>query len=120
MFIGQPQSKQSCNDWTGVVMPADVMPIIHLHAKRTAAEWRNNRDATSEAKAPLRGSGVDKLDINAEVFVQSRASFEMFDQLAQLAHPADWIAARDQEMGTCKMRSPSLRRSKRRLTVRSS
>ena len=104
----------------GEGMPAECMSMVHLHAKRTAAEWRDNRDGASETEARLRRKGVDNIDINAEVFVQARASFEMFDQLAQLAHPADWIAARDQEMGTCKMRSPSLRRSKRRLTVRSS
>ena len=66
-------------------MPATVMPMVHLQAKRTAAEWRDNRDAASETEARLRRSNFDNIDINAEVFVQARASFEMFDRLTHLA-----------------------------------
>jgi len=44
----------------GEGMPTDVMPMVHLYAKRTAAEWRDNRDAASETEARLRRSGVDK------------------------------------------------------------
>ena len=66
-------------------MPAEIMPMVHLHAKRAAAEWRDNRDAASETEARLRRSKFDNIEINAEVFVQARASFEMFDRLTQLA-----------------------------------
>ena len=69
----------------GEGMPAECMSMVHLHAKRTAAEWRDNRDGASETEARLRRKGVDNIDINAEVFVQARASFEMFDRLEQLA-----------------------------------
>ena len=67
----------------GEGMPAEVMPMVDLHAKRTAAEWRDDRDAASETETRLRRSKFDTLDINAEVFVQARASFEMFDRLTQ-------------------------------------
>jgi hypothetical protein len=40
---------------------------------------------TRETEARLRRNKFDNLDINAEVFVQARASFEMFDRLTQLA-----------------------------------
>jgi hypothetical protein len=69
----------------GEGMPAEVMPMVHLQSKRTAAEWRDDRDAASETEARLRRSKFDNIEINAEVFVQARASFEMFDRLTQLA-----------------------------------
>jgi hypothetical protein len=69
----------------GEGMPAEVAPIVHLHAKRTAAEWRDDRDSAAETEARLRRSKFDNIDINAEVFVQARASFEMFDRLTQSA-----------------------------------
>ena len=66
-------------------MPATVMPMVQLRAKRAAAEWRDNRDAARETEARLRRSKFDNIDINAEAFVQARVSFEMFDRLIQLA-----------------------------------
>ena len=69
----------------GEGMPAAVMPMVDLHAKRTAAEWRDDRDAANETEARLRRNKFDNIDINAEVFVQARASFEMFDRLTHLA-----------------------------------
>src|SRR4051812_43808878 len=69
----------------GEGMPAEYMSMVHLHAKRTAAEWRDDRDGASETEDRLRRSGIDNIDINAEVFLQVRASFEMFDRLEQLA-----------------------------------
>lgn len=69
----------------GEGMPATVMPMVHLQTKRTAAEWRDNQDAARETEARLRRSKFDNIDINAEVFVQARASFEMFDRLTHLA-----------------------------------
>ena len=69
----------------GEGMPAELMPMVHLNAKRTAAEWRDDQDAASETEARSRRSQFDNIDINAEVFVQARASFEMFDRLTHLA-----------------------------------
>jgi len=69
----------------GEGMPAEGMPVVDLHARRTAAEWRDDRDSASETEARLRRSKFDNIQINAEVFVQARASFEMFDRLTQLA-----------------------------------
>ena len=66
-------------------MPAATMPLVHLQAERTAAEWRDNREAASETEARLRRSKFDNIDINAEVFVQARASFEMCNRLTDLA-----------------------------------
>jgi len=39
----------------------------------------------NETEARLRRNKFDNIDINAEVFVQTRASSEMFDRLNQLA-----------------------------------
>ena len=69
----------------GEGMPAEVMTMVDLHAKRTAAEWRDDRDAARETEARLRRSKFGNIDINAEAFVQARASFEMFDRLTQSA-----------------------------------
>jgi hypothetical protein len=82
------------------------MPMARLHAKRTAAEWRDDRDAANETEARLRRSQFDNIDIKAEVFVQARALFEMFDRLTQFgADPAYWIAQGDQPTtGICPAR----------------
>jgi hypothetical protein len=69
----------------GEGMPAELMPMVDLYAKKSAAEWRDDRDAASGTEARLRRNKFDNIDINAEVFVQARASFEMFDRLTQLA-----------------------------------
>ena len=69
----------------GEGMPAEAMPMVQIQARRTATEWRDDRKAALEIEARLRRSGVDNIDINAEVFVQARELFEMFDQLMQLA-----------------------------------
>jgi hypothetical protein len=59
--------------------------MMYLQSKRTAAEWRDDRDAANETEARLRRNKFDYIGINAEAFVQARASFEMFDRLTQLA-----------------------------------
>jgi hypothetical protein len=57
----------------GEGMPAEVMAVVDLLSWRTAAEWRNDRDAASQTEDRLRRSNFDKPDINAEVFVRSSA-----------------------------------------------
>jgi hypothetical protein len=66
-------------------MPAEAMPMVRMQAKRTAAEWRDDQEAAIEIEARLDRSGFDSIDINAEVFVQAREQFVMFDQLMQVA-----------------------------------
>jgi len=65
----------------GEGLPVDAMPMVRARARLTAAEWRNDREAANEIEARLNRSGFDAIDINAEVFVQARELFDMFDQL---------------------------------------
>jgi hypothetical protein len=69
----------------GEGMPAEAMPMVRLQARRTATEWRDDQDAAIEIEARLRRNGFDAIDINAEVFVQARDLFAMFDHLMQSA-----------------------------------
>ena len=69
----------------GEGMPVEATPMVQMQAKQAAAEWRDDPDAAIDIEARLRRSGFDNIDINAEVFVQARELFEMFDQLIQLA-----------------------------------
>jgi hypothetical protein len=69
----------------GEEMPAEAMPMVRIHARRTANEWRGDQQAAVEIEArPARG-GFDNTDIDAHVFVQARELFAMFDQLMQSA-----------------------------------
>ena len=54
-------------------------------ARRAAVDWRNDQEAAIEIEARLARGGFDQIDINAEVFVQAREQFAMFDQLMQSA-----------------------------------
>jgi hypothetical protein len=65
----------------GEGMPAEAMPMVRAQARRAAAEWRDDREAAVEIEARLDRGGFDAIDINAEVFVQARELFDMFDQL---------------------------------------
>ena len=65
----------------GKGMPAEAMPMVRTRARRAAAEWRDDREAAIEIEARLDRGGFDAIDINAEVFVQARELFDMFDQL---------------------------------------
>jgi hypothetical protein len=65
----------------GEGMPSEAMPMVRTRARRTAAEWRNDQEAAIEIEARLDRGGFDAIDINAEVFVQARELFDMFDQL---------------------------------------
>jgi hypothetical protein len=65
----------------GQGMPVEAMPTVRARARQTAAEWRDNREAAIEIEARLDRTGLDAIDINAEVFVQARELFDMFDRL---------------------------------------
>jgi hypothetical protein len=69
----------------GEGMPFEAMPMVRHHARWAAADWRNDREAAIEIEARLARGGFDQIDINAEVFVQAREQFAMFDQLMQSA-----------------------------------
>jgi hypothetical protein len=69
----------------GEGMPAEAAPMVQMQTKRAAAQWRDDPDAAIDIEARLHRSGFDNIDINAEVFIQARELFEMFDQLIQLA-----------------------------------
>jgi hypothetical protein len=69
----------------GEGMPAEAMSMVRTQARRTATEWRDDSEAALEIESRLYRSGFDPIDINAEVFVQARELFEMFDQLIHLA-----------------------------------
>jgi hypothetical protein len=54
--------------------------------RRTVTEWRDDQEtAAFEIKARLARGGFDQVDINAEVFVQARELFAIFDYLMQSA-----------------------------------
>jgi hypothetical protein len=69
----------------GEGMPAEVMPMVRVQARRTATEWRDDPAAAAEIEARLGRSGFDQIDINAEAYVQARELFDMFDQLMHAA-----------------------------------
>jgi hypothetical protein len=69
----------------GEGMPAEAMPIVKLQARRAAAEWRDDPKVARDIETRLLRSACDEIAINAEVFVQARQSFDLFDQLIQRA-----------------------------------
>jgi hypothetical protein len=69
----------------GAGMPPEAGPMVRLQARRTAAEWRDDPAAAADIEARLLRSAIDSIDVNAEVFVQARELFGMFDQLVHLA-----------------------------------
>jgi hypothetical protein len=80
----------------GEGMPTEAMPMVQIQAKRTATEWRDDQEAAGEIEARLRQSGVDHIDINAEVFVQARVVRNVRSTHAAGSVPAHRIAARNQ------------------------
>jgi hypothetical protein len=69
----------------GAGMPAHAGPIVQIQSRRTAAEWRCDPEAALDIEARLNRNGIDSADINAEVLVQARTLFLLFDQLMQSA-----------------------------------
>ena len=79
----------------GEGMPAEAMPMVRTRARRAAAEWRDDREAAVEIEARLERGGFDAIDINAEVFVQARELFDMFDQLMIAAQRRRMVLLRE-------------------------
>ncbi len=69
----------------GEGMPIEAIPMVLLQARRTAADWREDHEAAMQIEARLDRNGFEAIDINAEVFVQAREVFLMFDQLMHSA-----------------------------------
>jgi hypothetical protein len=69
----------------GAGIPAAAAEILRLQTVRTAAEWRDDPEAAAEIEARLQRHGFDAAAINAEVFVQARDTFAIFDELMQRA-----------------------------------
>jgi hypothetical protein len=66
-----------------LTIPPELM--VRTQARRTATEWRDDSEAALEIEARLYRSGFDPIGIKAEVFVQARELFVMFDQLIHSA-----------------------------------
>jgi len=75
----------------GEGMPAEAMPMVRAQARRAAAEWRN----AIEIEGRSDRGGFDAIDINAEVFVQARELFDMFDQLMIAAQHRRMVLLRE-------------------------
>jgi hypothetical protein len=69
----------------GEGMADEAMPMVRIQTRRTVTEWRCDPEAAAEIETRLDRCGFDLIDINAEVFVQARAHFAMFDQLMHAA-----------------------------------
>jgi hypothetical protein len=63
----------------------DASRAVQVHARRSALEWRDDRDAAVEIEARLERFGIDAVALNAEVYIQARDQLELFDQLMQRA-----------------------------------
>jgi hypothetical protein len=69
----------------GANMPPEAECKVLMQTRRNAEEWRNDREAAAEIEGRLARHGFDVLSVTAEVFVQARGLFEMFDSLMQAA-----------------------------------
>jgi hypothetical protein len=66
-------------------MPAQSRVFVQTHSEDTAAEWCEDPNAATEIEARLKRNGFDLSAINAEVFLQAREPFALFDALMQSA-----------------------------------
>jgi len=69
----------------GAGMPEQSRMFVQSRSERTAAEWCEDADAAFEIESRLERNGFDISAINAEVFLQARVPFTLFDQLMQSA-----------------------------------
>ena len=79
----------------GAGMPTEAAGKVHMETKRNAAQWRGDRAAADEIEARLARHGVDLTSITAEVFVQARDVFDMFDSLMQTAQSRRLLLLRE-------------------------
>jgi hypothetical protein len=79
----------------GASMPPEASCKVLMQTRRNAEEWRNDREAAAEIEARLARHGFDVLSVTAEVFVQARGLFEMFDNLMQAAQSRRFTLLRE-------------------------
>jgi hypothetical protein len=65
----------------GAGMAPQNKMLVQVHSEGAAMEWSNDPIAASEIEARLQRSGFDLCAINAEVFLQAREPFSLFDGL---------------------------------------
>jgi hypothetical protein len=78
-------------------MPDHALQNMRLQTMRNAAAWSDEPNAAREIEARLERHGFDVVAINAEVFIQTRDAFALFDGLMHSAQKhAHYSAARNQ------------------------
>jgi hypothetical protein len=66
-------------------IPVAFESTTHHYTKQNALSWCHDREAAVEIEARLASYGFDQKSINAEVFVQARETFFMFESLLNSA-----------------------------------
>ena len=69
----------------GAGMPQQSKTVVRAHSKLAAAEWSEDPRSAREIDTRLEKHGFDLSAINAEVFLQAREAFGLFDGLMHLA-----------------------------------
>jgi hypothetical protein len=82
----------------GAGISADASHTLQVETRRNASEWRDDPKAAAEIEARLARHGYDTIAINAEVFIQAREPFAMFNDLMHSAQNRRFVLLR--EMGT--------------------
>jgi hypothetical protein len=83
----------------GAGMPDHALQNMRLQSMRNAAKWSDEPNAAKEIEARLERHGFDDVAINAEVFIQTRAAFAMFDNLMHSAQSRRIILLREIKAG---------------------
>jgi hypothetical protein len=76
-------------------MPPEMSELVRLHSSRAGAEWKLNAHAAAEIEARLARNGFDEIAVNAEVFIQARSEFAMFDSLMHAAQHRRMVLLRE-------------------------
>jgi hypothetical protein len=79
----------------GAGMPEYALQNMRLQTKRNAAEWLEEPSAAKEIETRLERHRIDVVAINAEVFIQTRGTFALFDGLMQSAQSRRIILLRE-------------------------
>jgi hypothetical protein len=66
-------------------IPQAFLPFARDRTKENAEQWRNDPTAGAEIEARLIDQGIDDGSLNAELLIQTRELFILFDNLIQSA-----------------------------------